>query len=84
MKETLEADAFVTYTNRCPIMILEGNKTRSLESLLKDVIHKNLTQVTNKSRWRSTPPGVVEVGSFSAENLKPHTKKLKITIEIEE
>jgi hypothetical protein len=94
MKETIEVLAFVTDTNRSPIMMIENNKTRSLERTLKESIgkHLNILSERNGRRWGwgwpwkqgDVPNNVKKINGGSVAEALPHAKKVKITIEIED
>jgi hypothetical protein len=93
MKKTLEVDAFISDTNRSPIMIVDDN-IRSLELELKEIIGNRLNIISGKRgrlygsyfAWKQhdIPDNVKQVDELAIEEIKPHTKKLKITIEIED
>jgi hypothetical protein len=94
--EDIEVMAFVTDTSRCPIMMIAGNKVRSLELTLKEIIGDHLNIITSRHGRRygwgwgwnenkALPTHVRRVESeFSPSEALPHAKKVKITIEIED
>lgn len=93
--ETLEVMAFIQDTNRCPIMVINGNKVLSLENAIKDELGQHLNIVSEHYGrrygpgfgWHNKPlpPNVRLVDSQTkVAEVRPHAKKLRITIEVEE
>lgn len=89
---TVEGHMYIQPSKRSPIMVIDGGKKRALEEHIKDAIGTNLTIVNSEiPRWRKvasneviiTPSSGGTYATGSIADIAPHTKKVRITIEIE-
>jgi len=82
MKIELEVDAYTVDTNNRPIMILDGNKQVSLNRKLLSLLGNNINLFAGCAFWH-TQKGM-QIGELTSDNIRRHTKKLKITVEMNE
>ena len=95
MKKTLELEVYVADTNRSPIMTFQAgsNKMICLENVIRDVLNGHLPTITHQ--WGSSygwylrapkklPENVRVVERMKAEQIRPHAKRIKITVEFED
>lgn len=90
----IEAQAYIQPSNRSPIMIFQGNKKKSLEEHIRDVVGTQLNIVSTHPRYFKVSPPINLIhivrksgsctSTGSASEILPHTKRIKITVEVED
>jgi len=89
---TIDGQMYVQASNRSPVMVINGNKRKSAEDEIRDILATELkVLLTHSPSWRKMQPNEVIItpssgkthGTGSISDILPHTKRVRITIEID-